>query len=152
MLSVIKGQIINCCCLADYFNRRPEMLDTFIRYVNRGREMDKLYVMSLLIDQYMGYCHVSLGYRTVVYDMGWAVFNEYVKEGTNDFTGDESFCEVMGKINPAYTSEYDECDVWFLSNEKTIEYAMNLYEETRDDVMISVLSYGLFLLCREIDE
>jgi hypothetical protein len=152
MLSVIKEHIRNCRCLSGYFNRYPEKQDAFIHCVDRGREMDKLCVMSLLTDRYMDFCSVSLGYRTVVYDMGWVVFDEYVKEGAGDFTGDESFCEVMGKINPRYTGKYDEYDVGLLPDEKTVEYAMDLYEEAHDDVMCSVLSYGLFLLCMAIDK
>jgi tetratricopeptide (TPR) repeat protein len=141
-----KNQIIHSSCLMDYFKRHPNKLKAFIRGVAEGKQMDKHRIMYLLIERYMEFCGFSLGYRTVVYDMGWAVFNQYVKEGKSNFTGKESFCTVMGTINPNYTSEYDEYDIAIISKKSNVEYAMVLYEETGDKEMRAVLCYGLFSL------
>jgi predicted esterase YcpF (UPF0227 family) len=139
------GEIKYCRHLADYFDRHPDRLDAFIRGVDEGKQMDKLRVMSLLIDRYMDFCGISLGGRTVMYNMGESVFAEYVKEGKSNFTGEESFCEIMGIINPNYTSEYDKYDIWVLEDEHIVEAAMDMYEEERNGEMRSVLCYGLFL-------
>lgn len=139
------NEIKYCRHLADYFDRHQDKLDAFCRGVEEGKQMDKLRVMSLLIDMYMDFCGVSLSRRTVVYNMGEMVFAEYVKEGKSDFTDEEHFCEIMGTINPNYTSEYDKYDICFIEDEKMIEIAMDLFEEERDSEMCATLCYGLFL-------
>jgi tetratricopeptide (TPR) repeat protein len=140
----IKDQIIDCCYLANYFNRHHEKLNAFIQHVSEGIQMDKLRIMYLLIEYYMEFCGISLSYRTIVYNMGEIVFGEYVKEENSKFTGEEFFYEIRAIINPNYTSEYDKYDITYICKTKIVEYAMDLYEEINDSEMRAVLCYGLF--------
>jgi hypothetical protein len=108
--------------------------------------MDKRRIMSLLTDLYMDSCALSLGCRTVAYNMGEAVFREYVKEGKSDFTGNEPFCDIMKAVNPNCTDEYDAYDICVIEDGNVVEYAMEIYENEKDSEMRSVLCYGLFLV------
>ena len=115
------------------------------QYLEKAKEMDKRRMLSLLVDMYMDYCGVSLGYRTVVYDLGWEVFLQYIRCGQTEFTGDEAFCEVMPRFNPEYTEEYDEYDVWFLDDDKYPPLCMEILDEyAGDDEKCAALCYGLF--------
>jgi predicted esterase YcpF (UPF0227 family) len=146
MPTIISGQVTNCSMLMNYFSRHPELKDGFISNVCKGMKMDKLRVMTLLIDMYMEYCHVSMGYRTAAYDMGWAVFREYVSENETEFTGEEHFCEVMEKINPNYILEEDDCDIGWISIKKSAGFAMQMYVNEHNEEICAVLCYGIILL------
>jgi hypothetical protein len=118
--------------------------DVFSQYVELGKQMNKRHILSLLIDMYMDYCGISLAYRTMVYDCGWAVFREYAGNEATEFSGDEIFHDVMGHINPAYTEEYDKYDVWYIEDEKYPAYCADILEKYRDDSeKCAALCYGL---------
>jgi hypothetical protein len=74
-----------------YYLRHYRKQRVFIRHLKVGQTMDKRRIMSLLIDLYIEYCGLSMGYRTVAYDLGWTVFNQYVEYEKTEFSRDESF-------------------------------------------------------------
>ena len=117
----------------------------FSQYVEMGKQMDKRRILSLLIDMYMKYCGISLGYRTVVYDLGWAVFTQFVKNEETEFTGEESFCKVMPKLHPEYTEEYDKYDVCLLEDKNYPNLCMEILEEYAEQCVEqrAAICYGL---------
>jgi hypothetical protein len=87
----------------------------------------------------------------VVYDFGWAVFRQYAETEKTEFSGDESFCTVMEQINPAYTEEYDEYDVWYIEDGKYPLHCAGILEEYRhDSEKCAAFCYGFICRIKEI--
>lgn len=118
--------------------------EKFRNYLEMGKEMDKRHMLSWFVDMYIDYCGVSRGYRTVVYDLGWAVFIQYTENEHTEFTGKEAFCDVMKKLNPGYTEEYDKYDICLLDKEDYLPLCMEILDEyAGHDEKCAALCYGL---------
>ena len=113
-------------------------------YLEMGKQMDTRRMLTLLVDMFMSYCGVSLGYRTVVYDLGWAVFVQYAASEDAEFTGDEPFCTALSRLHPGYTEEYDEYDVGMLEDKEYPIFCMDILDEyAGDDEKCAAICYGL---------
>jgi len=122
--------------------RSFEEKESFYSYQRKGYEMDKKRIMYLLSEMYMEYCGISLTYRTVVYDIGWKVKDEYVSDGNNEFDINDSFQKVMSKINPSYNIEDDVWDVASISNVEMIKCCFDMMAEN-DEEKCAALCYGI---------
>jgi hypothetical protein len=134
--------------LRRYFKRRPKQLRDFERFSALGKSMDKRRIMYLLIEMYMKYCGLSLGYRTYVYDVGWDVMKLNAAEGhAAEFPQSEAFICAMNRINPNYDSDYyDRWDVCSLSLEDMPSCCMDIVcEYCGDDEKCAAACYGLLV-------
>ena len=89
-------------------------------------------------------------YDTVVYDLGWTVFIEFVKNEKTEFTGDESFCRVMPKLHPEYTEEYDEYDICLLEDKDYPPMCMEILEGYAEQYVEqrAAICYGLHCMLK----
>jgi hypothetical protein len=142
----IKMQIEGCSLFTEYFRENPDARETFVKYAKAGMKMDRYHAMRLLIDEYMNMCGISLGYRTIVYYAGSAIFEKYQQHDECDwFCKEKCFCEVMGVINPRYTMEYDKYDIGYVDDRMAIRFCTEDMLPSLDEETKAALCYGLFL-------
>jgi hypothetical protein len=92
----------------------------------------------------------GLGYRTIVYCAGSAIFEECRQhDERNRFGKEERFCEVMGVINPRYTTKYDKYDIWFVDDRMAIRFCTEDMLPSLDEETKAALYYGLFICILE---
>jgi len=129
----------------DFLDQISEKKSGKIRdFVEKGKQMEHRRILYLLVDMYMGYCGVSKGYRTVVYDLGWAVFHKYAESEETEFTGDETYSSVMPRLHPEYTKEYDEYDIAIIDDEKIPSFCMDILgEHDGDHEKCAAICYGM---------
>ena len=117
-------------------------------YVEAGKQMDKRQALSLLVGMYMDYCGISMGYRTVVYDLGWATFKKYAECEKTEFTGDEPFCSVLSRLNQEYAEnaeKYDEYDIAIIDDDDDyLSFCMDILNEHEGDhECCAAICYGM---------
>ena len=124
---------------------KEEKTGKFRDYLQIGKQMDKRRMLYLFVEMYMEYCCISGSYRTLVYDFGWRVFNEYIKNEQTEFTGKEAFCEVMSKFHPEYSDEeYGDYDVLWIKDEEYPALCMKMLEEQEYNVeKCAAICYGM---------
>ncbi|MDH6312607.1 putative esterase YcpF (UPF0227 family) [Parabacteroides sp. PFB2-10] len=144
----IRTAVQRCEPFTVIFAKRKASLDDFVRHVEAGAKMDKIHAMRLLSDQYIDMCGISAGYRTVAYDTGWGILDEYIKSSENSVFDREkyiTFAEIMLIINPRYREEFDDYDVLCIETLGFISVAFDMLLELKDDETKNALCYGLFL-------
>jgi len=123
------------------------------QYLEKGKDMDKRRILSLLIDMYMDFCGTSAGYRTVVYDLGEAVFDLYKEDEESEFTSDKYFNDVMHLLNPEFTEEHKKYTRYSDTPEEENypSYCMNILEEyAANEEECATICYGLNCWLNEI--
>ena len=85
--------------------------------INEGSKIPATKLIGLLLQQYIDYCGISLGRRTIFYDFAWSILEEhpelwYEQEKQNDF------CVLANHFKeyiPGYNDSFDKFDVTVLN-------------------------------------
>ena len=121
---ILQIPIINLIFSREEFK---EYLDTFVKDVNKGKDMGVKKLLALLIEEYCKYCGISLGYRTIVFDFAYAILNQHHELWSEE---DKEEGYILGfdfkKFYPEYDTVLDEYDITRLECWQYIVYSLNL--------------------------
>ena len=140
-------QILYSSYFANYFEKYPEQQEVFIKYAEKGIQMDKQRAVYLLLQLYVDCCGYSKGMRTIAWDGCWAVFEMHAEElgATEGDFPDDDFLE---KINPNFTEAIRErYDIAVLYEEEDyLRICMMIVDDSDDEETNSAVCLGIFLL------
>ncbi|MBK6544602.1 MAG: hypothetical protein IPG12_04940 [Saprospiraceae bacterium] len=105
--------------------------NTFLHHINEGSKIPATKLIGLLLQQYIDYCGISLGRRTIFYDFAWSILEEhpelwYEQEKQNDF------CVLANHFKeyiPGYNDSFDKFDVTVLNEGDYLVRGFNLLLE-----------------------
>ncbi|MEG1693554.1 MAG: hypothetical protein RR312_09230 [Bacteroidales bacterium] len=122
----------------------------FIEFANKGKNIEPLRAMQLLIHLYMDYCGISIGYRTVAFEAGECWLDNFLKTDhplAKEMSG-KLFCELMPLICKEYTEEeYGEYDITNLGENGLRDFCFQLMRLC-DEQTASALCRGVLFWLR----
>lgn len=156
---VTKDDLLSVAVLRLGFEYEPYKtnLDSFISYINEGKDADAKKMMHYLISLAVDFCGISKTYRTIAFDLAWS----YLQTQPAFWTPEE-IEEGMSRLDDHWLEFYPEDDGTFAKYDVIVlnfaEYfvhAMNMLikDYVADDkkAMFSYAAYSFFKT-REFDD
>jgi hypothetical protein len=113
--------------------KEKQAMKAYYKLVDKGRKMDPIHAMKLLIKLYMDNCGISLGERTLAYDAGSGWLKKYIEDNPEQIEWDDHTCFV--DVMPAICADYDK-EVY-----DRYDIGCSTIEEEREMVVYSASSF-----------
>jgi len=126
-------------------------LEIFTANVNQAKDTDVKIILYYLIRQILLNCGISLGYRTVMYDVAYSVLKEHPEVWNEQelLNGNADLENHWTEFYPEYDGEFDNYDVTCLNSDQYFNLAIDmLLNNDIETEYKPVFSYAVYLFFR----
>ena len=116
---VYKRQLLSIPAFSKAFEYKEykDFQSSFLQNINEGSKIPPKQLLISLLQKYIEFCGISLGYRTIVYDFAWSILLEhpelwYEQETQNGLC---ILADHFKEYIPGYNDSFDKFDVTVLN-------------------------------------
>ncbi|MFZ1424929.1 MAG: hypothetical protein WAS55_13995 [Saprospiraceae bacterium] len=128
--------------------------NSFLQHINEGSKIPPKQLLISLLQKYIEFCGISLGYRTIVYDFAWSILEEHPELWYEQEKQDD-FCVLANHFKeyiPGYNDSFDKFDVTVLNEGDYLVRGFNiLREDIIEPDLKSAYSYAMFTFFKNGD-
>ncbi|MBK8483167.1 MAG: hypothetical protein IPL31_02115 [Saprospiraceae bacterium] len=113
------------------YNEYKTIQVAYLQYINEGSKIPPKQLLISLLQKYIEFCGISLGYRTIVYDFAWSILEEHPDLWYED-ERESGFCVLAHHFKeyiPGYNTSFEKFDVTVMNEAEYIIGGFNLLLE-----------------------